>query len=81
MAIALFFLIIKIMLIWQNNCLKFRQNSKSLNDNITNFFPKLVKQGEISKTEFDQIRPKNAKPATAHILLKMRKTFNKVPKF
>ena len=37
--------------------------------------------GKISIAEFDQMRPKNAKPATTHGLLKIHKTFTNILKF
>ena len=41
----------------------------------------LGNRGEISKIEFDQIRPKNAKPAKAHGLQKIHKTFTNFRRF
>ena len=40
----------------------------------------LLKRNEITKTEFDMMRPKNAKPARAHGLPKIHK-FSNIPKF
>ena len=41
----------------------------------------LCNRGEISKTDFDQIRSKNAKPAKAHGHPKIHKTFANITKF
>ena len=41
----------------------------------------LLKRNEITKDEFDMIRPKNAKPARAHGLPKIHKEFSNIPKF
>ena len=46
-----------------------------------NYLKNLCNKGEISKAEFDQMRPRNAKPATTHRLPKIRKTFTNIPKF
>ena len=67
----LFFLIINITLIRWNNYWTTLQN----------YLQNLCNRGEISKAEFDQIRPNNAKPARAHGLPKIYKTFTNIPKF
>ena len=41
----------------------------------------LLKRNEITKAEFDMMRPKNAKPARAHVLPKIHKEFSNIPKF
>ena len=41
----------------------------------------LLQKNEITKTEFDLMRPKNAKPARAHGLPKIHKEFLNIPKF
>ena len=41
----------------------------------------LLKRNEITKAEFDMMRPKNAKPARAHGLPKIHKEFLNIPKF
>ena len=41
----------------------------------------LLKTNEITKDEFDMIKPKNAKPARAHGLPKIHKEFSNIPKF
>ena len=41
----------------------------------------LLKRNEITKAEFDMMRPKNARPARAHGLLKIHKGFSNIPKF
>ena len=41
----------------------------------------LVKINKITKTDFDMIRPKNAKPVRAHGLTKIHKEFSNIPKF
>ena len=38
------------------------------------------KRSQISKAEFDQIRPKNAKPARVHGIPKIYKASNNIPK-
>ena len=48
---------------------------------LQNYLRNLCNRGEISKTEFDQMRPNNAKPARAHGLPKIHKTFTNFPKF
>ena len=48
---------------------------------LQNYLRNLCNRGEISKIEFDQMRPKNAKPARAHGLPKIHKTFTNFPKF
>ena len=41
----------------------------------------LLKRNEMTKDEFDMIRPKNAKPARAHGLPNIYKEFSNIPKF
>ena len=41
----------------------------------------LLKRNEMTKDEFDMIRPKNAKPARAHGLAKVHKEFSNISKF
>ena len=41
----------------------------------------LLQRNEITKAEFDLMRPKNAKPARAHGLPKIHKEFLNIPKF
>ena len=48
---------------------------------LQNYLRNLCNRGEISKVEFDQMRPKNAKPARAHGLPKIHKSFTNIPKF
>ena len=48
---------------------------------LQNYLRNLCNRGEISKVKFDQMRPKNAKPARAHGLPKMHQTFTSIPKF
>ena len=48
---------------------------------LQNYLRKLCNREEISKVEFDQMRPKNAKPARAHGLQKIHATFTNNPKF
>ena len=45
------------------------------------YLRKLLKNGEIDESTFQQIRPKAAKPARAHGLPKIHKKFDKIPKF
>ena len=40
-----------------------------------------MKRNEITKAEFDIMRPKNTKPAGAHGLPKIHKEFSNIPKF
>ena len=48
---------------------------------LQNYLQNLCNRGEISKAEFNQMRPKNEKPARAHGLPKIHKTFTNNPKF
>ena len=48
---------------------------------LQNYLRNLCNRGESGKVEFDQMRPKNAKPARAHGLPKIHKTFTNIPKF
>ena len=48
---------------------------------LQNYLLHLCNMEEISRAEFDQIRPKDAKPARAHGLPKMHKEFTTVTKF
>ena len=72
-----------------NNYLKIRQKFKIIEKDPTisrittlqNYLRNLCNRGEISKVEFDQMRPKNRKPARTHGLPKIHKTFTHIPKF
>ena len=48
---------------------------------LQNYLRNLCNRKEISKAEFDQVRPKNAKPLSAHGLPKIHETFTNIPKF
>ena len=48
---------------------------------LQNCLRNLCNKGEISKSEVDQMRPKNEIPARAHGLLEIHKTFINIPKF
>ena len=48
---------------------------------LQNYLRNLCNRGEISTVEFDQMRPNNTKPARAHDLPKIHKTFTNIPKF
>ena len=48
---------------------------------LTNYLQNLCKRIEMSKTEFNKITPKNSKPARAHGLRKIHKTFINIPNF
>ena len=45
---------------------------------LQNYLQNLCNRGEISKAEFDQMRPKNLTPARAHGLPKVHKTFTNI---
>ena len=46
-----------------------------------NYLRNLCNRGKFSKVQFDQMRPRNAKPAKAYGLPKIHKTFTNIPKF
>ena len=48
---------------------------------LQSYLTTLLKRNEITKAEFDLMRPKNSKPARAHGLAKIHKEFSIVPKF
>ena len=48
---------------------------------LQNYLRNLSNRGEISKAEFDQIRPKNAKPGRTHDPPKIHKRFTNILKF
>ena len=50
-------------------------------DSLQSYLRKLLKEGEISETIYDQIRPMNAKIARAHGLPKVHKDFERIPPF
>ena len=50
-------------------------------ETLQNYLRNLCNRGEISKAEFDQMRLKNVKPARAHGLSKIHKTFTNITKF
>ena len=47
---------------------------------LQNYLRNLCNRREISQVEFDQMRPKNVKPARTHGLPKIHKAFTKVQK-
>ena len=48
---------------------------------LQNYLRNFCSRGEISKIEFDQMRPKNAKPVRSHGFPKIHKTCTNFPKF
>ena len=48
---------------------------------LQNYLRKIHNRGELSEGEFNLCRPKNAKPAKAHGLPKIHKSFDRIPKF
>ena len=48
---------------------------------LQNYLRKIHNRGELTKDEFSLCRPKNAKPAKAHGLPKIHKSFDRIPKF
>ena len=48
---------------------------------LQNYLRNLCNRKEISKAEFDQMRPKNAKPVSDRGLPKIHETFTNIPKF
>lgn len=48
---------------------------------LQSYLRKLHKRGEITDEEFTKLKPRNAKPARAHLLPKIHKEFNNLPKF
>ena len=48
---------------------------------LQNYLTKIHDRGELTKDEFNLCRPKNAKPAKAHGLPKIHKSFDRIPKF
>ena len=50
-------------------------------ESLQSYLRKLLKREEISQEEYDMMRPQNAKPARAHLLPKIHKSFQTLPKF
>ena len=48
---------------------------------LQNYLRKIHNREELTKDEFNLCRPKNAKPAKAHGLPKIHKSFDRIPKF
>ena len=48
---------------------------------VQSYLRALLKRNEITKTEFDMMRSKDAKPSRAHGLPKTHKEFSNIPKF